>query len=407
MKKIAFILNLALILIASSCEKEKDKDPNFFKELISGYVQKGPYINGTSITISELSDELIPTGKNFNSQILDNKGTFELRNIDLSSEFVELKADGFYFNEIKNESSNAQLTLFALSDLTDKTSININVLSNLEKSRVEYLISNGTTFDNAKKQAQSEILQIFRINKPDIPESEILDISKSGEDNSILLAASVILQGYMSVAELSELLANISTDMREDGILNSQTLGSTLINNAKTIKLDLIRENLEKRYETLGLEVSIPNFEKYVNQFIDNTDFEFTGGIKYPAIGKHGLNILDKEKTEYTTGTYSMNATLPEGTSLKVKIKGEFHWYFSAFQTNTGWEKSSWNDIDSSRTFTSIRTGDIDFEMMLESFEADSIHGDSTITYTNMIDILVYENGAFDPTWTKVITINE
>src|SRR3972149_4894073 len=47
-----------------------------------------------------------------------------------------------------------------------------------------------------------------------------------------------IMQGYLPVSDLSELLANISTDIREDGILNSQTLGSILINNAKTIKLE-------------------------------------------------------------------------------------------------------------------------------------------------------------------------
>jgi hypothetical protein len=53
-----------------------------------------------------------------------------------------------------------------------------------------------------------------------------------------------------------------------------------------------------------------------------------------------------------------------------------------------------------SRTFTSIRTGEIDFEMMLESFQSDA-----TITYTNKVNILVYENDAAEPTWTKEISI--
>ena len=48
--------------------------------------------------------------------------------------------------------------------------------------------------------------------------SEYLDISQPGDKNAILLAISVILQGYLSVAELSELLANITTDIREDGL---------------------------------------------------------------------------------------------------------------------------------------------------------------------------------------------
>jgi hypothetical protein len=401
MKKIQLLQIFVLILITISCEKEKDNKTKLSLDKVSGYVQKGPYLNGTAITISELSIDLIPTGKNFSSQILDNKGTFEIKNVELSSQYVELKADGFYFNEITNSNSTAQLTLFALSDLTNKANLNVNVLSNLEKSRVEFLISNGSNFSNAKKQAQAEILKIFEMKKTDMTESELLDITTSGDDNAMLLAVSVILQGYMTVSDLSELLANISTDIREDGVLNSQVLGSNLINNAKTIKLDKIRENLENRYEVLGLEVAIPDFEKYVTQFIDSTDFEFTGGIKYPETGNFGINILAKEKTEYTSGTYSMKAVLPEGTSLKVKILGEFHWYYPAFQTETGWNPSEWNNSDNSRTFTSTRTGEIDFEMMLESFQSDS-----SITYTNKIDIQVYENSTDEPTWEKEITIN-
>jgi len=386
MKKIHLLQLIVLILIIVSCEK--DNKTNLSYDKVSGFVQKGPFLNGTSITISELSTNLTPTGKNFSSQILDNKGTFEIKNVDLSSQYVELKADGFYFNEISNTNSTAQLTLYALSDLTNNSSLNVNILSNLEKSRVEYLISNGIDFLDAKKQAQTEILKIFEIDKTDIKESELLDISKTGDDNAILLSVSLILQGYLSVSDLSELLANISTDIREDGVLNSQILGSTLINNAKTIKLDKIRENLENRYSTLGLEVTIPDFEKYVNQFIDSTDFQFTGFIKYPTSGKYGLNILDKEKIEYSAGTYSMNAILPEGTSLKVKISGSI-WNFPAFQDNTGWSFSDYNHSDNSRIFTATQTGEIDFEMMLEA---------NTI-------VTAFENDDTTPTWSKEIII--
>ena len=395
MKNLKFLQIIVLVLISLSCEK--NNETNLSLEKVNGYVQKGPFLNGTAITISELTDDLVPTGKNFTAQVLDNKGTFEIKNVELTSQYVELKADGFYFNEVTNENSAAQLTLFSLSDLTVKSSLNVNVLSSLEKSRVDYLISNGSNFSNAKNQAQNEILSIFEINKDDIVESELLDITMPGDDNAILLAVSVILQGYLPVSDLSELLANISTDIREDGIINSQSLGSTLINNAKTIKLDKVRQNLENRYEALGLAITIPDFEKFVKQFIDNTEFEFTGFIEYPTTGSHGLNILDKDKTDYSAGTYSMKAILPEGTSVKVKISGR-NWFFPASQDNTGWEHSDWNDADSSRIFTSISTGEIDFEILLESYQ-DS-------TWSNITNIFVIENEDIEPTWEKEITVN-
>ena len=229
MKNLNLFLIFVLTFMIYSCEKEKDNITKLKLDKVSGFVQKGPYLNGTSITISELTDDLTPTGKNFTSQIFDNIGTFEIKNVNLSSQYVELKADGFYYNEVNNSNSSAQLTLFALSDLSNKSSLNVNILSNLEKNRVDYLVSNGATFSVAKNQAQSEILSIFEISKEGISASEQLDILKSEDDNAVLLAVSVIIQGYLSVAELAELLANISTDIREDGQLNSQTLGSTLI----------------------------------------------------------------------------------------------------------------------------------------------------------------------------------
>jgi hypothetical protein len=300
-----------LICVLVSCEKKDNNTDNLSVDKISGYVQKGPYLNGSSISMSELSSYLIQTGKTYSSQIFDNKGSFELKGLELISRFIELKADGFYFNEIRKSNSTAQLTLYALSDLTDKSSLNVNILSSLEKRRVEHLVSNGSSFKDAKSKAQSEILKTFEISKSEMMESESLDITQSGEDHAILLAISVILQGYMEVADLSELLANLSNDIEEDGELNDSTLGTILINNAKTIKLSDIRNNLKDRYETQGLDVTIPDFEKYVNQFVDNTSFEFTAYIEYPPTGNFGLNILDKDKTDYSAGTYSMNAILP------------------------------------------------------------------------------------------------
>lgn len=394
-----FYIVILLILFLVSCQKEELPEVKKLTD-ITGYVQKGPYINGTSITIAELKDDLGQTGKNFSSQIQDNKGTFNLSSIELTTRFVELKANGFYFDEVRNENSAAQLTLFALSDVNEQSNMNVNLLSSLEKSRVEFLVKNGSTFSGAKHQAQKEILAIFEIVKSEISNSEMLDISKAGEDNAILLAVSVIMQGYLPVSDLSELLANISSDIREDGVLNNKSLGTILINNAKAIKLQEVRNNLESRYKYLSMDAVIPDFEKFVNLFISNTKFEYTGGIKYPETGSHGLNILDKNKTEYSTGTYSMKAVLPEGSSLKVKIVGQHHWMYRAFQDNTGWSASDWNSMENSRTFTSTRTGEIDFEMKFEHYQNTEDY-----TYTNKIEIFVYENDDKSPTWTKKIDI--
>ncbi|MDF9799559.1 N-acetylneuraminic acid mutarotase [Catalinimonas alkaloidigena] len=252
---------------------------------LSGYVQKGPFINGTAITLGELNENLLATGKNFTTQINDNKGAFNFKEVPLNSPFVQLQANGFYFDEVKGEKSAAQLTIFGLAKVTDATSVNVNLLSYLEFSRVAYLMQEEeSAFEEAKQKAQKEILTIFGIETDSIGYSETLDISHDGDDNAILLAISAILQANNTVAELSELLANLITDLKEDGVLNSETTKTKLREQAMSLNLPQIRAHLEKRYADMGVEASIPNFEQYIdsdgdgilNKDEDDTPEDFT-----------------------------------------------------------------------------------------------------------------------------------
>ena len=289
MKPIFTIILIAIIaMFFVSCEKEPQHsglptsdslDITVFKKKISGYVQKGPFNNGTDITIFELNNMLSQTGNSFNTQISNNLGLFELNSVSLRSIFIEIKATGFYYNEVADENSAAQLTLYAISDLTNRSDINVNILSHLEKQRVQYLISQNYSLRDAKRKAQREILNIFKFQKEDILNSELLNISENTDDNAILLAVSVILQGNRTVAELSELLANIITNIKEDGTLDDESIGSDLVNHAKVLNLTEIRENIENRYSDLEIDADIPDFETYVNLFLDSAGYEVTSLI--------------------------------------------------------------------------------------------------------------------------------
>lgn len=272
MKKVKF-LRLFLFFgffaagsIMHSCEKEPEIQIK--KEKINGYIQKGPFINGTQILMSELNDSFEKTGKIFSSQISNDRGAFEINNIELVSQYVDFSATGFYFNEITGEISPVSLTLFAISDISDISTVNVNVLTHLEKRRVEFLLNDDRSFSEAKKMAQAEVLALFGIHKDGMQDSENLDISINHDDNAILLAISLILQGERSVGELTELLASISTDIREDGVLNNENVFIDLRNSTKNLNPEIIRENLTDRYNALGITASIPEFETYIESFL-------------------------------------------------------------------------------------------------------------------------------------------
>ncbi len=328
---ISFLVLLGLLTI--SCNNE---DELITKESIIGYVQKGPYINGSALTLAELNNKLNPSGKVFSTQIADNQGSFEINDLSLSSKYVELRADGFYFNEILGGISSAQLTLFSIADVSDQNSINVNLLTQLEKGRVEYLMEEGLSFTVAKKQAQGEVLNIFFIDNSEMRNSELLDISREGEDNAAMLAVSLILQGHRSVGDLTEFLANISNDIREDGVLDNPDLEAQIINSSKLLNLNEIRSHLASRYNELGVQATIPDFEYYINQFNDSTVLVPTVSFTYPDSGYYGPNILNLTDTIYEAD-YSdngigrpdephscMKVILPSPASkIKVTIEGK------------------------------------------------------------------------------------
>ncbi len=208
---------------------------------------------------------MTPTGNTFTGSIDDNTGSFSIKGT-LTNKIVELAADGFYFNEVSGSLSSAKLSLQAFSDLTDSSSVNVNLMTHLEKKRVEYLMDNSKmAFAAAKTQAQTEILKIFNIENVTLGNSEKLDISKSGDGNAVLLAISAILQSDKTEAELTELLSTINTDIRTDGTLDSTTTKATLVTAMEYLQSRhaTIRSNIESRYSSLGISATIPAFESY------------------------------------------------------------------------------------------------------------------------------------------------
>lgn len=273
MRNFLLILSVLWLWTCSGGDKASGpEEPPIVVNLTSlnGQAQKGPFNNGTAINIAELTNTLSPTGRNFSSAITDNTGRFAVANVQLESPYVELRANGYYFNEVSNEISSGQLTLFALSNLTGKTSLNVNILTHLEKNRIVTLMSgdNPKTFAQAKLQAQEEVLAIFDYSRANVPESELLDISQDGAANAKLLAMSAIIQGNQNVGQMSELLANISTDIASDGTLDDTNLRNTLIENSKNLDMAEVRSNLVARFTSLGITATIPAFETEVNQFL-------------------------------------------------------------------------------------------------------------------------------------------
>jgi hypothetical protein len=382
-----------VIFILAACNK--DENLQVKKEIFTGYAQKGPFVNGSSVTIAELDKQLDQTGKTYLTTISDNSGSFEKKNIELISNYVELKVDGYYFNEVAGKTSTGTLTLNALADVSSANSANVNVLTHLEKPRVEYLVKQGMNFSLAKQQAQAEVLAIFGF-APSTTSFETMNLT----DDAALLAVSCIMQSYLSTGDMMELMANISADIKTDGKLDNMVLGSKLINNAFAVSIMLseIRDNLTNKYAQLGINIAIPDFESYIESFLNSNLYPQTSFITYPASGSHGSNILSEAVTTIKGGAhYSMKADVPDGHSLKIILKNSASWASWSIQMSpdgpVNWEISSYDENNRRQTFTVIESGKPNDLKFITEYVPNGEY----------ITVEYYENGATSPTKTRTL----
>jgi len=246
----------------SSSSSGSEGGSKITKSKISGVSQKGPFVEGSTATLYELNDEFTQTGRSFRDIIADNKGSFEIRGVELISPYAMLEASGYYRNEVTGEVSKGPITLFAIADIREKDNVNVNLLTHLEYYRVLNLVEDGKSVAEAKNQAQKEILAVFGING-DFENSEDMTIFGTTEGDAVLLAISILLQGNLGEGEFSQRLTNFAQSVRISGKWENETAKAAIADWAYTADLAGIRSNITG----WGLSSEVPDFEKCVTDY--------------------------------------------------------------------------------------------------------------------------------------------
>ena len=235
---------------------------------ISGVSQKGPFVNGSSVTVQELNGKtLAQTGLGFEGKIKNDLGEFSVKVNKLESQYALLKANGYYRNEVTGDKSKGQVTLYALTDLSNRDEVNVNLLTHLAYERSLYLATVDTlSVAKAKKQAEAEIFKSFGI-EGNFAAAEDLNIFGADDQSAALLAVSILMQSDLSEGDFSERLADYAADIESDGIWNDAKTATEIADWANALwlrsGLAIIRENIVK----WDLSADVPAFEMYVNNF--------------------------------------------------------------------------------------------------------------------------------------------
>ena len=277
-KNLAFASAFIGMSLFAACSSTDDKgvaggvseDAGFVAD-VEGVAQKGPFVKGSAVTVQgidcktlELTDEL------YEGEVKSDKGDFAIDSVTLSASCALFEVTGNYLDELTGKKSTAEIKLHAITDLSDRKRVNINMLTELEYKRVMHLVAEeGEKFADAKALAEKEALAAFGM-AGGFDNSEDLNIFGPGDGNAALLAVSVMMQGNADVAALAKRIERFEDSFAESGVWNdpeTRTLIAEWVEAAVASgELDSIRKNVVD----WGYAGEVPAFEKYVETFVDS-----------------------------------------------------------------------------------------------------------------------------------------
>lgn len=234
---------------------------NEAKMVVSGYVQKGQFAAGSQVTIFGLDEDLAAKGDSWPSNIKDASGSFAV-SVAKGSAYMEIRAQGYYFDELSGETSDGIMTLEAIVDQTSDR-VNVNLLTHLVRPRIKRLVAEGSTYSQARAQAERELVTTLGYSALDISFDQ-LDITRSREGDALLLALACALQCDRTTGEMVTLINALSLDFEEDGSLDESNLAK--IETAKSqIDIMQVYENMQEYYSKNNMtEAVVPDFYRYL-----------------------------------------------------------------------------------------------------------------------------------------------
>ena len=287
---------------------------------ILGAAQKGPFKFGSPLTLREVllhDDALTYTGREYIDEISSNKGDFVIPKVNLVYPYAVLEVRGLWRNEVTGEWSKDSMTLRALTDLTSRTEVNINLLTHLEYDRAVQLVNKGYSMFAAKKQAEYEIMTAFgfatTVEYSEDLKTFVPSTSENYGENATLMAISLLFIGDRSEAEIQKAIADFKQDMAGDGEWNDAQTKADMADWAESFDDGSVRANV-KSWNILD----IPAYENYLTIYWNNA-YELGGcaSTRYDVVAQnrnaksknHNVHYICKatgwrKATDYEKDTY-------------------------------------------------------------------------------------------------------
>ncbi|MCX4241961.1 thrombospondin type 3 repeat-containing protein [Paraliomyxa miuraensis] len=263
---------------------------------VTGAFHKGPMLLGSSVWVSPLAGNGMPTGAVYPTQVLDDTGAFA---IDVPGPAARFEANGFFYDELEGSLSTAAITLEGVVPLAGaSTEATINVLTHLQADRALVLVDGGMSIPNALNQSAQETTAALLVGAsvpPMGPFTELAILGDGSLDDAYLLAVSAVLlqaahdSGEPPVAALQLLLNTLAADLAMDGALDPERVAQ-LDDAERNVDVNAVLANLGDWASTVGAPWNPPALAEVIDNDQDGVANAFDNCPFVPNPGQEDGN---------------------------------------------------------------------------------------------------------------------
>ncbi len=258
-----------------------------------GAVQKGPLQPGSVVTAYELDQDLEKTDTSYTTQIEDYEGNYNM-NERFNTPYVELVAQGDYFNELTGK-SDEQMRMSAFVDMNATTQVNFNVATAAMKASIMAKVQAGQTFDKAVNETTSALLSLYSYDPAQWADDinfYNVNLSNAGDTSTVLLviSASTLTMATENGLTLEQQIEKIGQVLLDPKSVQFEEMKQALTKYSLALYKTAAYENTQKYYADNGLDFDIPHVDYFIDIHGDgvlpNKDlpvFRYTAGLSLAA----------------------------------------------------------------------------------------------------------------------------
>lgn len=282
--------------------------------VVAGIAEKGPFRHGTSVTVVELDSlhRLADSDRKHKTCITTGNGSYTFDAFDIVSPYVRVEASGYYKSELTGGLSAEPVTLTSVTDLTEKDSVNVNILTHLEAVPTLKLVEQSgynSPVRMFKEQSLKKVLYAFGIKIEGFNDSFFMQqqggfggfgggasastISRTADEVSLfagdefseaLLAISVMLQRHGSGQKMLQFADSIAQKIAGSGNWDDWTSRAHLADWLMALDINGSFEKIRKNVAGWGLG-DVPDFERHLRKF-------WTSEFQFPTCGKSNNGVV-------------------------------------------------------------------------------------------------------------------